>query len=265
MQKKSKKYIEELEDKIIELTFKLKDKRNEVNSVIQSQEKRMRKLTHNLKNPIGVIYSFSDMILEDVETYDTHKLEKHMTFIKNAADFSLHFLNQTSTFSRLVCQKASFLFVKLNIVALLNHVVNEFEQIAFKKNITIKRNFHVEESILLIDKVQLTLALSNIISNAIRFSSKNTTIVISIVESLDSVEIVISDEGIGVETDDLISIFQEYFVVNTYSKDKKKCVGLGLSIAEKIIQQHHGLISIQSALDKGSSVKIIFPKDNLTS
>jgi signal transduction histidine kinase len=265
MREKEKKHIESLEDEILELTFKLKNKKNEVNSIFQSQEKLMRKLIHDLKNPVGVVYSFSDMILEDIETYDTHKLEKHVTVIKNAADFSLHFLNQTSKFSSLVYKNGSFLLVKLNVVTFLNQVVNQFEQIALNKNITIKKDFHIEESILLIDKEQLTIALSNILNNAIRFSSENTTIVISVLESEDSVEIVITDEGIGVDTVDLTSVFQEYFVVNTYSIDKKKCVGLGLTIAKKIIQQHKGLISIESVLGKGSSVKIVFPKDNFTS
>lgn len=262
-QNNSEKYIEELENKILEQNFQLKAKSEEINSIIQSQEKRMRKLTHNLKNPVGIIYSFSDMILEDIEVYDTDKLKKHVTIIKNAADFSIHFLNQTSKLSNLMSPNVPFLFKKLNVVELLNEVISKFDQIALKNKITIKRDFKVENSMLLIDQEKAVRAFSNIISNAIRFSFENTIVVISVKESEDNVEIVIADEGIGVGADDVTNIFQEYYMVNTYSNDKIKCVGLGLTIAEKIIQKHKGFISFESVLGKGSSVKILFPKDNL--
>ena len=260
--KNSKKYIEELESEILEQNFQLKVKKVEINSIIQSQKKRMRKLTHNLKNPVGIIYSFSDMILEDIEVYDTDKLKKHVGIIKNAADFSIHFLNQTSKLSNLMFPGEYILFKKLNVVELLNQLINKFDQAALKHKISIKRDFQVEKSMLLIHKEHLLIALSNIISNALRFSFENTTIMISVVESEDSVEIVITDEGIGVGPDDLLSVFHEYYVVNTYSNDKIKCVGLGLTIAEKIIEIHKGSISFESTLDKGSSVKIKLPKDS---
>ena len=257
------KYIEQLENKILEQNFQLKAKSDEINSVIQSQEKRMRKLNHNLKNPLGIIYSFSDMIIEDIEVYDADKLQKHVAIIKNAADFSIHFLNQTAKFSSITSPNVSFLFKKLNVVELLNQVINKFDELALKYKISIKRDFQVEKSMLLIDYEKLTIALSNIISNALRFSFENTTIVISVGESKGNVEIVIADEGIGVGTDDLTNVFKEYYVISTYSVDKEKCVGLGLTIAEKIIQKHKGFISFESVLGKGSSVKIVFPKEDL--
>jgi signal transduction histidine kinase len=149
------------------------------------------------------------------------------------------------------------------VVELLNQVINKFDEVALKYKISIKQDFQVEKSMLLIDHEKLTIALSNIISNALRFSFENTTIIISVGESKDNVEIEIADEGIGVGTDDLTSVFKEYYVISTYSVDKEKCVGLGLTIAEKIIQKHKGFISFESVLGKGSSVKIVFPKEDL--
>jgi signal transduction histidine kinase len=264
-EKSTKDYIQELEDEILVLSFKLKHERDKVNESIQTQEKRAGTLIHDLKNSVGVIYSFSNMILEGIKNNNTDKLKRYVTVIKDSANFSLHFLNQTSNYRSVVSLNKPLLFEKLNVVELLNRVVNQFEKIALKKNIIIKKDFQVEGVILLIDKEQLTLALSNIMNNAIRFSAGNTTIFLSVIEFEDNIEIIISDEGIGVKKDDLVAIFQEYFVVNTYSKDEEKCVGLGLTIAKKIIQQHKGLISIESVLDKGSTVKIVLPKENFTS
>ncbi|MDO9276688.1 MAG: hypothetical protein Q7T92_14240, partial [Lutibacter sp.] len=91
--KNSDKYIQELEEKIIDLSLKLKSKTNEIKAADETTSKILGKLTHNLKNPVGVIFSFSEMMLEDLANYSTEKLEKHLQIIKNSATFSLALLD----------------------------------------------------------------------------------------------------------------------------------------------------------------------------
>ncbi|MDO9137104.1 MAG: hypothetical protein Q7U21_04730 [Lutibacter sp.] len=81
-EKNSDKYIPELEEKIIDLSLKLKSKSNELNAVLETNSKILGKLTHNLKNPVGVIFSFSEMMLEDLEDYSTEKLENTYKLLK---------------------------------------------------------------------------------------------------------------------------------------------------------------------------------------
>lgn len=259
--------IKDLEGKIDDLTFQLKESRNELknkmdefDSMSESHRKLIRKLIHNLKNTAGVIFSFSEMILEDVDNYDAKSLEKHVTTIKKAADFSLQFLNKITKFSRLQAANVTFLYKKLKYLNLLNKIVDQFEPLATEKKITIKRDFKIKELILFIAEEEMTQAISNVINNAIRYSLENTTITISVTEYENHVETVITDEGIGISEKDLLNIFDEFFVVKTYSSDTKKCIGLGLTMANKIVLRHNGKISASSTIDKGSSFNISIPK-----
>ena len=99
-----------------------------------------------------------------------------------------------------------------------------------------------------------------LIHNALRFSPNNSTIKVEVVENDKHIETIITDEGIGISESDLVNVFNEFYVVNTYSEDKEKCIGLGLSIAEIIVENHKGTITVDSELNKGTCFKLSLPK-----
>jgi len=261
IKRKSEEYISELEDKIVTLSLKLRKKTNELNSVNEVNKKTIGKLVHNLKNPIGVVYSFSDMIIEDVEDYTTEKLEKHLQVIKNSAEFSLQFLNSIAKYSQLQSPDLKYDLKTLNYINIVTNVIAEFNSIAEEKNIRIETDLPESLPFLQVDEAEISLAIKNILNNAFRYSNEKSTIKITIKENLNTVETIINDEGIGISEENLPYISTNFFVVNTYSEDKQKCIGLGLSIANKIVEHHKGKILITSVLHKGSSIKILLPKN----
>lgn len=260
-EKNSDKYIPELEEKIIDLSLKLKSKSNELNTVIETNSKILGKLTHNLKNPVGVIFSFSEMMLEDLEDYSTEKLEKHLHIIKNSATFSLAFLDTISKYSRVQSPNFILKTEQINYSGLVNDLINDFRTKASEKNIGLEVSVPSNDIFLTLDKDEITQALSAILNNALRYSNENSTINISVEELKNTVETTITDQGIGISETDLPYIFEEFYVVNTYSDDKQKCIGLGLAIAKKIIGSHNGKILVKSILEKGSNFKIMLPKN----
>ena len=261
IKRNSEEYISELEDKIVTLSLKLRNKTNELNSVNEVNKKTIGKLVHNLKNPIGVVYSFSDMIIEDVEDYTTEKLEKHLQVIKNSAEFSLQFLNSIAKYSQLQSPDLKYDLKTLNYINIVTNVIAEFNSISEEKNIRIETDLPESLPFLQVDEAEISLAIKNIINNAFRYSNEKSTIKITVKENLNTVETIINDEGIGISEENLPYISTNFFVVNTYSEDKQKCIGLGLSIANKIVEHHKGKILITSVLHKGSSIKILLPKN----
>ncbi len=249
----SNNYTNQLEDKIVELSVQLKVVSNKLKVVNNQNDKLISVLTHNLKNPIGIVYSFSDMILEDIENYDTEKLQKHLQIINNSSQYAIELLNSFSRFKTIKSQHVEYDFQLKNYTEVLNNVINNFNELVQAKNIS------VDPIILNIDEEKIGLALKNIINNAIRFSNENSKIKIEVVKNNNTINTIISDEGIGILESDLSKIFNEFFVVNTYDVNNKKCIGLGLSIAEKIIKQHAGEISAESIFNKGTTITITLP------
>ena len=256
----SEKYLQELEEKIIDLSFKLKSKSNELNAAIETNSKILGKLTHNLKNPVGVIFSFSEMMLEDLEDYSTEKLEKHLQIIKNSATFSLALLDTISKYSRVQSPNFVLKSERINYTELLSAILNEFKSEASKKNIVVAVKLPENDIFLTLDEAEITQALNSVLNNALRYSNENSTITVTVTELKNTVETNITDQGIGISETDLPNIFEEFYVVNTYSEDKQKCVGLGLAIAKKIVELHRGEISAKSTLEKGSNFQIKLPK-----
>lgn len=259
--KNTDKYIPELEEKIIDLSLKLKSKSAELNAAIETNSKILGKLTHNLKNPVGVVFSFSEMILEDLEDYSTDKLGKHIQIIKNSAAFSLAFLDTISKYTRVNSPNYSLKTERLNYSELVNGVINDFKAKASEKNIGLEMIFSANEIFLTIDNDEISQALSIVLNNALRYSNENSNVNITVEETKNTVETTITDQGIGISDTDLPHVFEEFYVVNTYSDDKQKCIGLGLAIAKKIIEKHKGKISANSIMEKGSRFKITLPNN----
>ena len=255
-EKNSDKYIQELEEKIIDLSLILKSKTNALKTADENNLKILGKLTHNLKNPVGIIFSFSEMMLEDLADYSTEKLEKHLQIIKNSATFSLALLDTISKYSRVQSPNFALKPLPLNYIELLTEILNEFKLETSKKNIEVIFNPPKESIILMLDKDEIYQAITTVLNNALRYSNENSTINIKVEAYKKSVETTITDQGIGISESDLPHIFEAFYVVNTYSEDKQKCIGLGLAIAQKIIELHKGKISANSNLNKGSSFKI---------
>lgn len=258
--KNSPTYIQELEHKIVDLSLQLKGKESELFDSQLENHVHIRKLVHNLKNPIGVVFSFSEMIADSGDKITKEKLEKYIDIIKNSSDYSLQVLNSLSNFNRLKSPEFNLYSQNMNYTELLNAVVNDFKKEADKKNIGITKNFPETSIFLTFDRERITEVIKILINNALHYSPNNTSINIAVIETKDAVETTITDEGIGISEDNLTNVFNEFYVVNTYSEDKNKCVGLGLAIAKKIIQCHKGKITAISTLGKGSSFKFSIPK-----
>lgn len=253
-------YVNELEEKVVDLSLQLKSSSNELILVKENYNKTIGKLIHNLKNPIGVIFSFSEMMLEDIEDYSTEKLKKHIEIIKNSSKFSIELLNTVAKLSQLKSSDYTLNLKQLNFLNLISNVISEFKHLAEERNTIIQINFPEKPTFLAVDEAEISVVIRNILNNAFRYSSKNTTITIEVRENNNIVETTITDEGIGISEENLSKVLNEFFVVNTYSEDKQKCIGLGLAVASKICMHHKGKISIASVIDKGSSFKISIPK-----
>jgi len=256
----SSEYIQELENKIVDLGLKLKNKDLKLDAVKKENHQRLRKLVHNLKNPIGVVFSFAEMIADSSDKITKEKLEKYVDIIKNSSEYSLQVLNSLSNLNRLKSPEFKLYSQKINYTELLNTALNDFKNEADKKNIVIIKNFPKIPVLLSFDRERITEVIKILLNNSLRYSPNNTTIKIAVTETEHTVETEITDDGIGISENNLINVFNEFFVINTYSENKNKCIGLGLAIAKIIIEYHNGEIKAISDLGKGSSFIFSIPK-----
>jgi len=257
--KDTAEYIKDLEDKVVDLSLQLRCKKKELNTIQVENYEQIKKIVHNLKNPIGVAYSFSEMLAEEGHNLPSEKFKKYIDVIKNSTQFSIDHLNALANLNRLKSPKFSLNCTKTNYVKVLNSILETFKTEALERNIVIEKDFPIDAIYLNLDGFEIEKAIQHIIHNAFRYSLNNSTIQISVKKNKGMIETLISDEGIGISEENSPSIFNEFFVVNTYSNNSEKCIGLGLSMAKIILNAHKGTIDVKSTLEEGSTFKITLP------
>ncbi|PCI05023.1 MAG: hypothetical protein COB81_01760 [Flavobacteriaceae bacterium] len=250
-----------LRKEVSELQEQLKTVHEKFNYLQKKQAFIVGKTIHNLKNPVGISSSFAEMILEDLALYTPEKLRKHLTVIKNSCDFSIGLLNNLQYISKLESGKSPLYLEEKNYCKLVKKTVKLQQILADKRSVKLKLTINCAPCKIPLDVIEIKQALNNVIHNAHRYSPENSTVKIKISATEDFIITSIKDTGIGIEKKELKDIFNEFKVISTFSDDGEKCLGLGLTIAREIIEQHKGKISVTSTLEKGSTFTIKIPRN----
>jgi PAS domain S-box-containing protein len=212
-----------------------------------------RWMAHEIRNPLSSLNINIELLREELgeEALLSQKEEIHslINFISYETLRLENNLKEFLDFNRLPPLK--FEWVQLNEV--LDSVVRLLRPDAQMKNARIETHFQKTLPLLKMDVSQFNLAISNLLVNSIQAVSEKGEIHLLTRGSKKNVFVVIRDNGVGISKENLPKIFD--FMFST----KPTGSGLGLSIAKKIISDHHGEISVKSEVNKGSVFKIRIP------
>ncbi len=112
------------------------------------------------------------------------------------------------------------------------------------------------------DRLHLLSVVFNLLDNALKYSKDEPAIQIGLKENDNTVQLRITDNGIGIAPEYKNKIFEKFFRVPTGNTHDAKGYGLGLSYVSHVVKKHKGEISVDSELGKGTTITIILPKDN---
>jgi len=129
------------------------------------------------------------------------------------------------------------------------------------KSITLTSNVEPELGQIVGDEFSINELLTNLLFNSIKYTPENKTVHIEAKGRDGSVQIDISDTGIGIPADEVESVFDEFFRASNAKKAEKDGTGLGLSIARQIVERHGGEISVRSREGQGTTFTIILPRN----
>ena len=111
-----------------------------------------------------------------------------------------------------------------------------------------------------VDEFAVAQILFNLVENAIKYNQKGGQVIISAIDQNSDIEVTVSDNGLGIPSNDLPRIFERFYRVDKAHSREIGGTGLGLSIVKHIIQAHGGKISVESQLGQGSTFRFTLPK-----
>ncbi len=243
---------------------KMLDKANQDLSELNNQKNKILGIVaHDLRNPVGLTYSFADMMLDDFDGISRQDVEKYLENIRMNSNYALALLNDLLDISAIEAGRLELKKENVEYIDLIEKIIEEQNIFAQKKQIIIVFQADVVSINFSIDPIRIRQVLSNLISNALKYSEKGTTVKVKCSFDGDLVKTEVADQGEGIAADELASLFQPFHTTKNKTTAGEKSTGLGLSIAKKIVSLHGGRIEVESTVGIGSVFSFWLPINEL--
>lgn len=228
-----------------------------------SSKKRMERMradfvsnvTHELKTPLTSINMFADsIVLGRVASEEQQKKYAHI--IVKESDRLKRMVNNILDFSRAESNKLKYHLKEFNLSEIVDDIMHEMNYWLEINNFEV--NLDLNENIMAtVDPEGLKQVLSNLISNAIKYSDIKKKIEIRLYENMGKAFIEVEDHGIGIPEDKLKSIFDKFYRVNSKKNENISGTGLGLTVSKDIVEAQNGNLLVSSTVNKGSKFTIV--------
>ena len=214
---------------------------------------------HDLRNPLMAIQGYSDLLLEKLAGSADNDTTKMLQHIQKSSLFMLHLINELLDFSAIESGKVQLNLSQVDVVDLVKECIALASGSAEKKFIHIQTNVKEKIPKIQCDADKIEQVINNLITNAIKYSHPNKTIEVIISISNDNLIIAVKDQGVGIPRNELDNLFKAFTKTSVKTTAGETSTGLGLAIAKKIIEEHHGRIWVESQFGKGSTFFVSLP------
>lgn len=202
-------------------------------------------VSHELKTPIGIIEGYAEGIKDGIVS-DQDVLLYLETIIDEAKKMGVLVCNMLEL-SKLESGTQKPKLEIFNVNRLINKVVKKHSLDAAEKNLTINVNFTTEYSYILADRFQLEQVLTNLITNALKYTPKNNNINISLSEENNSVfKFSIINEGAYIDPEEIPKLFNKFYRMDKSRERSKNSTGLGLCVVKKLLDLHNFPFNLQN-------------------
>lgn len=210
-------------------------------------------ISHDLKEPFNSLMTSSQLLLQSRFNIDEDTSNEMLFDINNAAKSTFYLLENLLAWSLQQMNNIEPTIQAYNIAKLVETSVAPYRITAKNKNINISISVHPETQCLLDEQI-IHIVVANLINNAIKFTKKNGLIEIFTTEESNRCNIIIKDNGIGIEKHSLKNIFT--IQKSSLGTGYEKGTGIGLNLCKKLIEQIGGKITLTSEIGVGTTVKI---------
>lgn len=235
--------------------------RDEAEELSQIKQRFLANMSHEIRTPLQSIIGFAEQIRQQ-PAFDREAVDA----IHSSSEHLLHIVNEVLDYSRIASGHFTLEKENFSLMAIVKEVEAAIRIQAERKKLTFLLDLeHASEHTLRGDSFRLRQILYNLLGNAVKFTHKGyVKLIVKTIPYLDSVRCVfeISDTGIGIKSDDLNKIFNQFEQANTLIARHYGGTGLGLTIVRSLVEAQGGTLQATSEPGQGSvfTVDIVLPK-----
>lgn len=216
-------------------------------------------VSHELKTPLTSIKGFVETLASGALN-DAKSAKKFLVIIQRHTEKLEDLVNDLLSLSSIESKEAKWNFEPLVLREVIHNVVSLYKEKAEQKHQNLAVNIPRDLPDIFADRLKIEQVFSNLIDNAIKFTSESGTITVEAFSTEAFVCVLIKDSGIGIPAEHLPRVFERFYRIDKSRSRDLGGTGLGLAIVKHIIQAHNGKISVESEVDKGSTFSVFLPK-----
>ena len=234
----------------------------ELTRLVRSSQDNISHLAHELKNPLTSIIGYSDLFLRQQlnnEAKDKLTNVEHIERVLRSGRHLLRLINDALEISRFEAGKMELEPALTDVRSVIKDVLEMMEPLAQKKELKLTFDIERAPQQVITDSLRLQQVLTNLVSNAIRYTKSGTIKVTCKYDDHQHWAIAVSDTGIGIDEKAQQHIFEPYFQVGAIANRPPDSTGLGLAIVLRLVKLLQGEINLVSQLGIGSTFTVTFP------
>ena len=237
---------------------------DEMATSLEKDLKHERRITsdvaHELRTPLMAMLATVEAMQDGVLPCDD---EHHETVASETRRLS-RLVQQMLDLSRMENRTTPLNLEPVDLVTFTQRIVDGQQQLFMKRDLRLRFADETQgrSAVIEVDADMITQAIVNLMSNAMRYTPEGGWVLVSVKADRRTVMIVVSDTGIGIAKEDLSRIFGRFWRADASRAREAGGLGVGLSVTKQIVERHHGYISVESELGKGTTFTIHLPREH---
>ena len=215
-------------------------------------------ISHELKTPLTLIRLYGETLQRKEDLSVDEKKEAYEIITKESERLS-HMINNVLDFSRIEMGRKELDFKKGNMAQVIKDTLESYRYHLEKKGFLIQEEITSELPEMSFDSDAVASLFVNLLSNAMKFSPKKKEVNVKLFQKGKDAVLQITDKGIGIESKDISKIFQRFYRAEEKASSETGGSGLGLTLAQHIVEVHGGEIKVESEPGTGSTFTVFFP------
>ena len=246
------------EMQVHEVNLQLVESEQKLQELNNQKDKLFSVIAHDLLNPFHVMIGYSEILTSDIDNMTNDEIKDITNHIKDAAELGNEILVNLLEWSRSQSNSLKIDAKTLNLNTLIPSIIAQVDNLSKGKNIKIEFS-SIPNAEVIADKHILTTVLRNLLTNAIKFSNKNSEIDLIAINNDTAFSIIVKDYGVGIAKEDIDKIFRVDLKHTTRGTNGELGTGLGLTLCKEFIEKHGGTLTLDSKEGVGSTFTINIP------